>query len=340
MKRILTVLLLVVVAVLASCTQGKKRAKGDVKGTWTLVRMAYPGDELVREYPSEDISWLRIYDDSCYYECEVVNASTGTMFIPSKTGTYNLIETGKDQFLYMQEDGRHPFVIEDDSTIMIQVAGIKYTWKICDDYDEDKTGAIISIIKNDVEDGSEAARRYVFSYAEKHLQTVNHVFIYSSIFVAFVVFLIVSRYYNLYKSKKRIEQELRQIEQEHRSIPQPVREAMNSVEDQFRESAFYVRIRQKITNGERLSEEDWAAIEEKFQSVYPRFTSTLLTLHNMSQVELQVCQLLKLNATPSEIANVLCKDKSSISTIRSRLYNKVFDKKGSGRDWDEFIRSL
>lgn len=142
MKRILTVLLLVVVAVLASCTQGKKRAKGDVMGTWTLVRMAYPGDELVREYPSEDISWLRIYDDSCYYECEVVNASTGTMFIPSKTGTYNLIETGKDQFLYMQEDGRHPFVIEDDSTIMIQVAGIKYTWKMCDDYDEEKTGAI------------------------------------------------------------------------------------------------------------------------------------------------------------------------------------------------------
>jgi hypothetical protein len=43
---------------------------------------------------------------------------------------------------------------------------------------------------------------------------------------------------------------------------------------------------------------------------------------------------------PIEIASVLCKDKSTISSIRKRLYKKVFDKEGSGKDWDEFILSL
>ena len=92
--------------------------------------------------------------------------------------------------------------------------------------------------------------------------------------------------------------------------------------------------------GELLNKYDWNGREEHFKSVYPRFNSTLLTLRNMSEIEMQVCQLLKLNVSPSDIATVLCKDKSSISSIRSRLYSKVFDKKGSSKDWDEFIYSL
>lgn len=60
----------------------------------------------------------------------------------------------------------------------------------------------------------------------------------------------------------------------------------------------------------------------------------------MSQVELQVCQLLKLGCSPSEIASALCKETSSISSIRSRLFKKVFGQKGSSKEWDEFIRTL
>ena len=33
-------------------------------------------------------------------------------------------------------------------------------------------------------------------------------------------------------------------------------------------------------------------------------------------------------------------DTSSISSIRSRLFYKVFDKKGSSKEWDEFIHTL
>ena len=33
-------------------------------------------------------------------------------------------------------------------------------------------------------------------------------------------------------------------------------------------------------------------------------------------------------------------EKYQISSMRRRLYKKVFDKDGSGKDWDEFILSL
>lgn len=119
-----------------------------------------------------------------------------------------------------------------------------------------------------------------------------------------------------------------------------MKEAMNSVEEEFHNSDFYISIRKKITDGNRLAKDDWDSIEKQFKSVYPRFTSTLFSLYNMSKTELQVCLLLKLNTSPSEIASVLCKDTSTISSIRSRLYTKVFGKKGSSKDWDEFIYSL
>ena len=43
---------------------------------------------------------------------------------------------------------------------------------------------------------------------------------------------------------------------------------------------------------------------------------------------------------PVEIAAVLNKDKSTISSIRTRLCKKVLGREGSGKDWDEFVLSL
>ena len=74
--------------------------------------------------------------------------------------------------------------------------------------------------------------------------------------------------------------------------------------------------------------------------VYPRFSSSLYGLYNLTPTEFQLCMLLKIRTAPAEIAMVLNKDKSTISSIRRRLYKKVFNKDGSGKDWYEFILSL
>lgn len=41
-----------------------------------------------------------------------------------------------------------------------------------------------------------------------------------------------------------------------------------------------------------------------------------------------------------DIATVLYKTPNAISSIRARLYQKVFLKKGKATDWDDFIMTL
>lgn len=337
MKKVLSII--ITVLALLSCSQTGEHKSINIKGTWTLDSIVYPYD-MKYVYPDNDISWLRIYDDSCYYQCQVTKAPTGNMFIPNETGIYTLIEHDKGEYLYLHEDGKHPFSIESDSTIMIQQDGRQFYWKVCHDFDEDKINTIIGVVRHDLNNLDNSANRYVFSYAEKKLETINHTLIYTFIFIAFAVMIILNRYHNLSKNKKRIEQELRLIEQERQSIPEPVREAMNIVEEDFHNSIFYTSLHERIDKGEHLTEEDWTSINEKINSVYPHFISSLLNLYEMSQTELQVCTLIKLNLTPSQIANVLCREKSTISSIRSRLYSKVFGGKGGTKEWDDFIHSL
>ena len=122
--------------------------------------------------------------------------------------------------------------------------------------------------------------------------------------------------------------------------PVVVADAMKQVENEFFRSEYYLDLRRHIEAGNNIRPEEWKELERRLKMVYPRFSSSLYGLFNLSPTEYQLCMLLKIRSTPSEIAMVLNKDKSTISSIRRRLYKKVFDKDGSGKDWDEFILSL
>lgn len=339
MRNSVKFLFLAITLSLLSCSEDKSERPFAIKGVWELHRLTFPDGEQLN-YSDKGMIWMRIYDDSCYYSCQTAKAPNGTMIQPSDFETYTLVEKGKDTYIYLQGGNSHPFTIINDSTMVIQEDGVKYTWRQNRDIEDSRCRDIIDIIRMDRNSIDDTAHRYVYSKAEKALETTNHALIYILIIIGVVLVLIVNYAYNLYRNKKRVEQELRQIEAEKKSMPEPVRQALTTVETEFHGSDFYVSLRKRISNGERLRGEDWDAIESNLNSIYPRFTSTLLSLHNMSQVEYHVCLLLKLNATPSEIASVLCKDTSSISSTRSRLYQKVFGKKGSSKAWDEFILSL
>lgn len=340
-KRISNIFSAVLLAMLLVACSGHEAAEENfaLQGIWVLQSaQGYEGG--VHEYDQDDDTWMRIYDDSCYYECRVQMAPSGRMFEPTAVEDYTLIERGPNDYLYLQGGNTHPLNVLNDSIITIQETGWKYTWKMNQGYDERTVSNILSVIKEDMKVDDGPSHRYVFSYAERELETVNHILtntIYAIVILVLSALLGASVLYIRYRKKKQVEQELRQLEQERESLPEPIREARNTVEEDFHQSDFYLALRQKISRGEQLCQEDWDGIEEHFKHVYPRFTTTLLTLHSMSATELQVCQLLKLGCSPSEIAEVLCKEKSSISTIRSRLYGKVFGRKGSSKDWDEFI---
>ena len=89
-----------------------------------------------------------------------------------------------------------------------------------------------------------------------------------------------------------------------------------------------------------MKTDEWMNVEQLLKTVYPSFTTQLRNLYPMSELEYQVCLLIKLRIVPTDIAAVLARDVSTISTVRSRLYKKVFGHKGGARDWDEFVLSI
>lgn len=344
---VLAAIMMVAGSLLSSCTkESGTQDEFNIKRVWKLSKVMYFDDE-VADYSERSNTWLRIYDDSCYYVCQLLQAPNGLMFVPSAMDHYTLIDKGQRTFLYLHDDDKHPLTVLSDTSMVIQENGVLYHWQATDELDADKVQTIIDIVRKDVSEGEYTNNKYVLSYAERRLEETNHTLIYSLIAVVFVIIAVVGFAYMMHRDKKRVEQDkkrleqaLSQLEQERQTIPEPVREAMHSVEDEFQNSPFYIDLHKRLAAGNLLTDNDWTIIEERLRSVYPHFSSTLLSLISMSEMEYRVCLLLKLNATPTEIANVLCRDRSSISTTRSRLYLKVFGKKGSSRDWDDFVRTL
>ena len=142
------------------------------------------------------------------------------------------------------------------------------------------------------------------------------------------------------RARRRLQLQLQQIHEEHDERPQPVRMAIASVESAYFSSDEYQELQRRIATGQRLQNEDWDEMEAQLKKVYPGFTSQLRNLHPMSELEYQTCLLIKLRITPKDIATVMSRDMSTISTVRSRLYQKVFGQKGGAREWDDFVLSI
>ena len=82
------------------------------------------------------------------------------------------------------------------------------------------------------------------------------------------------------------------------------------------ESDVYLRLKSRLAEGQSLSEEDWQRLSAIVNNVYTGFTEKL------------------------DIATLTVHSKESVASTRSRLFQKIFGKKGTTRDWDEFILSL
>lgn len=108
----------------------------------------------------------------------------------------------------------------------------------------------------------------------------------------------------------------------------------------LREDEEVKRFRQSLIRQTNITAEDWSSLRQRFTEVCPSFEKKLRDIHALSEVEWQVCMLLKLDFTPSDISVLTSRSQAAISTIRSRLYAKFFLQKGSSADWDRFIASL
>lgn len=337
--------------ILTSCAKPKRQSKGHIRGTWILTQITENYSNFIHDFPSDEGTLCRIYEsDSIFYECmintmkpgqlqDIMTASDVTI-IPRNRIVYTLIEKdGEGHPLYLEDKLKRPITFPNDTSMTIQFHGHTYTWTMAQGMREDRIEEIKEIIANNLHT-SDIVKAFVLPTTERKLKVTNHTFAYIIIILLLTVLLIVHITVNIYQKKQHIEQQLIQINEENQLRPQPVRQAIAEVENNFFHSDFYISLRRRITAGERLKEEDWNEVEQQLKSVWPGFSNRLLGLCQMSEVEFRVCLLTKLHVSPSEMATLLSKDASTISTVRSRLYKKVFQHKGSSKDWDNFILSM
>lgn len=93
----------------------------------------------------------------------------------------------------------------------------------------------------------------------------------------------------------------------------------------------------KIMRHEKLTVEETQTLIDAIDDIYDRFTSRLLMLSRLSDLEIQICCLVKIGIAPSDMAAILCKSKSAVTQSRTRMYQKLTGRKGTSKLFDEFI---
>ena len=335
MKHPLLILLLTLVSLLGISSAQAESKPRSVFGVWMLASETAPdGKETPQIYTQ--YTRCKIFDsDSTYYTVQLHAVGEDMMIIAHEMGHYRLNDS-----VYIENGRVMPFEWVDDTTFITTYEGYKEKMVRSDTMTEERKQEIRDLVRQHPNDADAPVKHFVLSTTERQLKAENKAFLYIIICMGLVAIGVVVYVHRLRKRKREIEKKLAEIEEENHLRPVVVADAMKQVETEFFQSDYYMNLRKRIEAGENFRETDWKELEQQLKVVYPRFSSSLYGLHKFSLPEYQMCLLLKIHTAPIEIAAVLNKEKSTISSMRRRLYKKVFDKEGSGKDWDEFIMSL
>ncbi len=89
-----------------------------------------------------------------------------------------------------------------------------------------------------------------------------------------------------------------------------------------------------------VTTEEWQIMEDTLKETYPDFFEKLNAIYTFNEFQLRVCMLIKAGFSPSEIAKLTEHPKETITSMRRRLYARIFKEEGKPEDWDFFIISL
>ena len=321
--------------------QSKEKQTYLLQGAWVLRHAEYPAG--AEDYYSLEGSgtFCLIYDgDSVLYECRIASTPSGLLMIPIARCSVTLIDKGGGELLYLEDEDPHPLTLS-DSIITIQRNGVLLSWARADHIYKEWGSEICEMISREIDDDKVTGEnRYVLSTTERQQERTIHWFSFFSAFIVLVASIAAHMAIINRRDKKRLQLQLQQISEVHENRPEAVRQVVASVEATFFASNEYATLKKRMANGQLLKEQDWLSVEQNLKTVYPGFISQLTSLYPLSELEYQTCLLIKLRIAPKDIAGVLARDMSTISTVRSRLYKKVFGRKGGAKDWDDFILSV
>ena len=84
--------------------------------------------------------------------------------------------------------------------------------------------------------------------------------------------------------------------------------------------------------------QDWDDLRAWANKTIPNFYSFFISEHSLNNAEYEICILTRLDFSPSEISALKGYDKSSISTARRRIVEKITGEEGSAKMLDEIVK--
>ncbi|MBQ2181760.1 MAG: hypothetical protein II400_05875, partial [Bacteroidaceae bacterium] len=263
---------------LMSCSKMKEKRENTLQGAWILKQYVSP-EGYVFPRTEDGKMQCRIYNnDSICYECEMMSSISGSFIRPNDKFGITFINKGGGEYLYLEEGDPHPLQFENDTTIVIQFYGRKYTWIRASQMSENEQKDIISMMDNEEWDAENEMQKYVLSVTERKLKTVEHAFGYTIIFVVLLASFIIYYILRARKRNRHLKQQLAQIMEMRTQRLLPVQKALEEVEHEFLYSDYYINLRKQIASGATLSQEEWDELEQRINPVYPGFTNKLFNL--------------------------------------------------------------
>ncbi len=186
----------------------------------------------------------------------------------------------------------------------------------------------------------------------------------------FVVCIIFYLWKERKKKEEQLNQSLRRKEQQYLNSQQYLEErnaVMAQLEQQYeavvaqlseQSSRFTTSVQGKINSShpfftselyrgvyaewKKLDEVQWAEVIKMIDHIlYKDFTGKIRMLYpRISELDLNVCYLVKLEIPVGRIAVLLSVNSQAISNKRKRLYEKLTQEKGSAQDFDKFIKTF
>lgn len=134
-----------------------------------------------------------------------------------------------------------------------------------------------------------------------------------------------------------IEAELKSLESMNNQIRNKKKER-EIKEEMLRKSDIYIYFHSRNSYSDAITEQEWNELKSAIDDTYDNFTGQLYTLcPKLSITEVRICYLVKISVTVTNISLLLARSKSTISTARNKLYEKLQGEKGTPEMLDELI---
>lgn len=156
-------------------------------------------------------------------------------------------------------------------------------------------------------------------------------------------FLLVILFYVYYtKNKYAKEKQQRQMEELQHLLDKSTLQVLNNKKTltRIKESEIYALFLGKIRAGQNVTQEEWDKLDKAVNDYFIDFKLKLYRICKLSDLEYQICLLLKIELSLADIAVLVHREPSTITMSRKRLYKKLFQKEGKAEELDVFIRSV